>query len=133
MNLLPARVTAAAGGIATVTVEAKGTSAVDLGAPGVAAGDRVTIGVRPEAIAAYPADAALPAGMTALPARVESVERLGNIAFAYLDAGTPEVVTVQLMSHSDLRSGSEVNIGLRPTSLHLFNASGDAVLHATAT
>jgi ABC-type sugar transport system ATPase subunit len=91
----------------------------------------VTIGVRPESLIAYQDGAALPDGVTPLSAKVESVERLGNIAFAYLDAGVPEVVTVQLIGHSELRSGQRVQVGLRPSSLHVFNSSGDAISHAT--
>jgi ABC-type sugar transport system ATPase subunit len=73
------------------------------------------------------------AGATALPAKVESVERLGNISFVYLNAGTPDVLTVQVMGHSALESGQSVQAVLRPANVHVFNASGAAMATAAAT
>jgi multiple sugar transport system ATP-binding protein/lactose/L-arabinose transport system ATP-binding protein len=72
----------------------------------------------------------VPAGLTALPARVESVERLGNITYAYLDGGTPEVITVQVMGHSDLQPGQEVQVGLRSDQVHVFDAAGAVMASA---
>ena len=65
-----------------------------------------------------------------LPAQVESVERLGNITFAYLDAGTPEVITVQLIGPSDLEAGQAVQIALRVDQMHVFDRHGVAVAPA---
>ena len=67
---------------------------------------------------------------TALPARVELVERLGNITFAYLDGGTPELITVQVMGHSDLAAGQEVQVGLRADQMHVFDAAGAVMASA---
>ena len=130
MNLLPARVADAAAGKATVRLDASAGTRFDLDAPSVSAGDAVMVGVRPEALQIFAGDTAVPAGLAALPARVESVERLGNITFAYLDAGTPEVVTVQVMGPTALASGQAVQVGLEPGQLYLFDAAGAAIAPA---
>jgi len=88
--------------------------------------------VRPETLEVVAKGAAMPAGLTALPARVESVERLGNITYAYLDGGTPEVITVQVMGHSDLEPGQEVQVGLRADQVHVFDAAGAVMVSAVA-
>ncbi len=130
MNLLPAKVLSSTDGKATVGIDAHSTTHLDLTAKGAGVGDAVTLGVRPETLEVVPAGAAVPAGLTALPARVESVERLGNITYAYLDGGTPEVITVQVMGHSDLEPGQEVQVGLKPDQVHVFDAAGAVMASA---
>jgi len=125
MNLMPAKVVGAEAGKAKVRLDA-GTE-LEVGAGKLAAGDAVTVGVRPEALQIVATGAALPAGVAGLPARVESVERLGNITYAYLDAGAPEVVTVQVMGPTDLASGDAVQVGLEPSQLYVFDAAGAAI------
>ena len=124
MNLLPARVLSAADGGARLRLDANAAAQLEVAATGAGAGDAVTVGVRPEALEVISPGEAMPTGMTALPAKVESVERLGNITYAYLDGGTPEVITVQVMGHSDLAAGQEVQVGMRPGQVHVFDAAG---------
>jgi len=130
MNLLPAKVLSSADGRATLGLETPGATKVELATPKAGVGDAVTLGVRPETLEVVAAGAAVPAGLTALPARVESVERLGNITYAYLDGGTPEVITVQVMGHSDLEPGQQVQVGLRPDQVHVFDAAGAVMASA---
>ena len=130
MNLLPATIVGVGSGRATVgidraAVESRFELAID--AP---AGDSVTIGARPETVEIIAGDQPAPPGSTVLPAQVESVERLGNITFAYLDAGTPEVITVQLIGPSDLEAGQAVQIALRVDQMHVFDRHGVAVAPA---
>ena len=87
-------------------------------------GAAVTVGVRPEAVDVVEAGAAALPGRVALPARVESVERLGNITYAYLDGGTPEVITVQMMGDTTLATGQQVQLALPQNQLHIFDQSG---------
>ncbi|MBN9309105.1 sn-glycerol-3-phosphate ABC transporter ATP-binding protein UgpC, partial [Devosia sp.] len=119
MNLLPGRVLGATDGRATVGFDASAGTSIDVAARHVAAGDAVTLGVRPEALEVMASGAGVPAGMAALPARIESVERLGNITYAYLDGGTPEVITVQVMGDAPLEPGHDVQVGIRPEMLHV--------------
>jgi ABC-type sugar transport system ATPase subunit len=132
MNLLPAKVLSAADGRATMGLETSSGTKVELATRGAGVGDAVTLGVRPETLEVVAKGAAVPAGLTALPARVESVERLGNITYAYLDGGTPEVITVQVMGHSDLEPGQEVQVGLRADQVHVFDAAGAVMVSAVA-
>ena len=132
MNLLPAKVLSAADGRATMGLETINGTKVELATRGAGVGDAVTLGVRPETLEVVAKGAAMPAGLTALPARVESVERLGNITYAYLDGGTPEVITVQVMGHSDLEPGQEVQVGLRADQVHVFDAAGAVMVSAVA-
>ena len=123
MNLLPGRVISAEAGVATLGLDADANARITL--PLVAkAGDKITVGVRPEALEIV---SSITAGATALPANVESVERLGNITFVYLNAGAPDVLTVQVMGQTALESGQAVLIGLKPGRLHVFNAAGKAI------
>ncbi len=130
MNLMPGKVLSASGDTAVVGLDANSGTIFELGAKGVGAGDAVTLGVRPETVEVVAAGAAVPAGLTALPARVESVERLGNITYAYLDGGTPEVITVQVTGDSDLEPGQQVQVGLRPDQVHVFDAAGSVMASA---
>jgi len=124
MNLLPGHVISAEAGVATLGLDADANARITL--PVVAkAGDKITVGVRPEALEIVPSTTA---GTTALPAKVESVERLGNITFVYLNAGAPDVLTVQVMGQTALESGQAVLVGLKPGQLHVFDAAGKAIV-----
>ncbi|WDR03915.1 sn-glycerol-3-phosphate ABC transporter ATP-binding protein UgpC [Devosia algicola] len=133
MNMLPGTVLTVANGVASIGLDANKEARLDLPLKGANKGDAVTIGVRPEGLELIAAEEAVPDGITALPARVESVERLGNITFVYLDAGAPDVVTIQLIGHSPLTSGKQVRVGLRADHVHIFNAGGSAITTAKNT
>jgi len=127
MNLLPAKVVSAAGSSAVVGVDAHPGSRIELSRTGIGAGEAVTLGVRPEALQLLPPDAVTPAGFASIPARIESVERLGNITYAYLDGGTPDVLTVQMIGDAELQSGQDVKVGISPAALHVFDHRGAIV------
>jgi ABC-type sugar transport system ATPase subunit len=129
MNLMPGKVVAKSGPLATVALDASPATRFDLPVPSAEAGASVTVGVRPESLDILLAGAA-DAGRATLPARIESVERLGNITYAYLDGGTPEVITVQVMGDADIASGQDVRVAMRPGAIHLFDATGAALAPA---
>jgi ABC-type sugar transport system ATPase subunit len=130
MNLMPGKLVSSGAGKSTVRLDASAATQFDLGASRGAAGDAVTVGVRPEALQIFADGGVLPAGMTGMPARVESIERLGNITFAYLDGGTPEVITVQVMGQADFSPGQQVQVGIQPSQLYVFDANGTAIASA---
>ena len=130
MNLMPGKLVSSGAGKSTVRLDASAATQFDLGASRGAAGDAVTVGVRPEALQIFADGGVLPAGMTGMPARVESIERLGNITFAYLDGGTPEVITVQVMGQADFSPGQQVQVGIQPSQLYVFGANGTAIASA---
>ena len=43
---------------------------------------------------------------------------------------TAEVITVQVMGHSDLEPGQEVQVGLRSDQVHVFDAAGAVMASA---
>ncbi len=131
MNSLSGKVTATAKDHCTIRLDVGADLGVALG--GQAIGEAVTVGIRPEAMQVYAHDGTIPEGVTALSAKVESVERLGNITFAYLDAGAADVVTVQVIGHSDLAGGQIVVAGLKADRVQVFNSNGVAIGAAAKT
>ena len=91
----------------------------DLGS--IRPGQQVTIGVRPESISVNASEKA------GLPATVETVERLGNITFAYLNIGLPDLLTVQIIGEMPVTNGQDVQLSLTPSALHVFDQAGTAL------
>ena len=87
------------------------------------AGNRLTLGVRPDAIAL-----GSPGTAGAIPARVEVVEHLGaeTVVYAAVD-GASDLVTVSVQGKSPLRHGEAVHLHLDPARCHLFDAAGKAI------
>jgi ABC-type sugar transport system ATPase subunit len=129
MNLMPGKVVGKSGPLATVTLDASPATRLELPMPAAEDGANVTVGVRPESLEILLSGAA-DSGRATLPARIEAVERLGNITYAYLDGGTPEMITVQVMGDADIASGQDVRVAMRPGTIHLFDASGAALAPA---
>ena len=126
MNFVPARVVALADGIATLQLGVDGQPTVALDLPGATVGQSVTIGLRPEAISVL---APTEAGLSAT---IETVERLGNITFAYLNTGAPDPVTVQIMGDQPVTNGQNVRLGLNPARMHAFDEAGTAMQRGPA-
>jgi ABC-type sugar transport system ATPase subunit len=89
--------------------------------------DRVTIGVRPEMLSIFRDAGEVLPGNLKLRANVDVVEHLGNITLVYLDVGSPDLITAQIMGFSDIREKQEVTLGIQPDLLHVFNAAGDSM------
>ncbi|MCC5976018.1 MAG: sn-glycerol-3-phosphate ABC transporter ATP-binding protein UgpC [Rubellimicrobium sp.] len=127
MNFLPARVAAVTDGQARL--EATGMTPFHRPLAGARAGDSVTLGIRPEALRLGPADAAGDDG-PALQARVETVERLGNITFVYLDPGAGDLLTLQIMGDLALANGDTVRAIADADSIHVFDDKGRSMTAA---
>jgi multiple sugar transport system ATP-binding protein len=113
MNFLPAKI----GEDGAVVLECNGAR-IDFGDRTRAAtpGSDVTLGIRPEHLA--------PGKGACIRAEVMHTEVLGaeSVVHARLDAQTP--LLVSLRGISDLRAGSSIDIGLDPSTAHLFGADG---------
>ena len=85
-------------------------------------GDSVTLGVRSEhlELCAEGCD-------NSLPCKVQWVERLGDITYAYLDANQEDPVVVRLASKSDVALEDAVQLHVPPQECHLFDAEGRAL------
>ena len=120
MNFLPARVTAADAGGATVQLQGGSSITVPVQPGRLKVGDTVTLGVRPEHL--RPADAG------ELQGEVMVVERLGGETFLYtqLAAGS-EMLVIQADGEIPTRVHDKIAVRLNPATCHLFDAQGLAV------
>lgn len=96
---------------------ADGGSTFDMGPRTGTPGAKVTLGVRPEALKVV-------AGEGAITARTVTVERLGNVTYAYLDAGLAELLTVQVPASEVIEEDAEISLTFEPADLHLFDEAG---------
>ena len=120
MNLLPGRVAGVSGETVSVTV---GPLAMDvtLAAPArVAAGETVTVGVRPDRLR-------LARGGAGLPARITLVERLGTEAHVHLVLEDGAALTAITEGAAPWMARQDVTVGADPADVHLFDASGAAL------
>jgi ABC-type sugar transport system ATPase subunit len=84
----------------------------------------VTLGFRPESVRVRAgADAGSPDRLT-LAGRVETVERLGNINFAYVNVGGEVSVTVQMMGAVAFGHGDQVDLTVPVDEIHVFDDTG---------
>jgi ABC-type sugar transport system ATPase subunit len=83
----------------------------------VAAGQKVTIGIRPEHFLGTP-------GGPGLEVRVEVVENLGGIAYAYGRTNALQDVILKAESETPPRSGIVVTASINDAYCHLFDAEG---------
>ena len=82
------------------------------------AGDKVTLGVRPEHLRAGVAD-------NALRTQVTFVESLGSITYAYCsNPGSAEVLTAAIDGQTRLRAGDALLLGVPSEWAYLFDAQG---------
>lgn len=118
MNLLPAEIVSATAKGATVKTTTGETIKVDVDAARAAAGDKVTVGVRPEHLAVKGKGGALAAEVT-------FCETLGHATYAYLAAGeTP--LTVLLPGDVRPKAGENMELHVPSSQAHLFDAQGNA-------
>ncbi|MGO4402797.1 ABC transporter ATP-binding protein [Bosea sp. RAF48] len=115
MNLLPGRVTAA-GKVAL----GEGGHEVACATGDLAAGSKITLGIRPEHLALAPEGQGLPLS-------VDLVERLGGESYLYgASAGLPQI-TLRLDGQSEHERGHTVPLAFPQQSLHLFDEAGRAI------
>lgn len=127
MNFFGGTVVDAVDGRARIALTSSPDVIFDVAANGISAGDSLNVGVRPEAIEVFATSEDLPPPWVGLAARVDTMERLGNINFGYFNAGSEDLVTVQIMGETTLAHGNEITLGLPGDKLHLFHADGRAL------
>ncbi|HMG51697.1 MAG TPA: sn-glycerol-3-phosphate ABC transporter ATP-binding protein UgpC [Inquilinus sp.] len=125
MNFIETTVTAADGATATVNLPGGGSVTVPVQQGRAKAGDKVTLGVRPEHMSVALGGATGPA----FPGQVFVVERLGGETFLYLktEAG---MMTVQTEGDSRVKTNDQVSITFAAETCHLFDAQGQALQRA---
>jgi len=122
MNFLEAAVTHRDDRSLTLALAAATTLTLPAAAP-AAPGDRLTLGIRPDAITL-----ARQGTEGAVPARVEVVEHLGaeTVVHAAVD-GASDLVTVEIRGKSPLRHGDTVRLAIDLNRAHLFDPTGNAI------
>ena len=118
MNLMAAEVVEASGTRATVKTAGGETLTVAVDASRARAGDRVTLGVRPEHLTLSGSD-------NALKGRASFVETLGHATYAYVAHGG-DSLTVQLPGDVRPAVGAEMTLRVPADQAHLFDADGMA-------
>ena len=123
MNLLPATVRAVAAG--TITIDAPGglRIAVPVDAAGVAAGDSVTLGVRPEDLEI----GAAPGAGSTMDLDVYVVEPLGGETILYGHIGDARTLVVKAPGGIPVRNRQRIPVHVVPRACHLFDKSGVAL------
>jgi multiple sugar transport system ATP-binding protein len=118
MNFLEGRIEALAEGSASIRLGDGSLHRAAVDAAGAAAGDPVTLGIRPEALQ--------PAG-EGIAATVTLIESLGNIRFAYLASpASRDPLIVQLAPGETLAEQTAVRLSAAAGTCHLFRADGTA-------
>ena len=84
-------------------------------------GDKVTLGCRPEHIQF---DAT---GRMQLNGRVDIIERLGEIGYAYVALPNGQSIVAQVNGDPRIGNGEAVSLALSPHQIHLFSEDGSAI------
>jgi ABC-type sugar transport system ATPase subunit len=123
MNFLKAQVAGSANGEAHVTVPDAPDHTLRIPlreAASVTPGQDVTIGIRPEHFLGTP-------GGPGLAVRIEVVENLGGIAFAYGTTNAGQDVIIKAESETPPQSGMAVTASIKDAYCHLFDVNGLAL------
>ena len=134
MNFFDASVEASEANTASLRIGGHAHAHGTLGMPGWPGGGDATLGVRPESVTLAPAapgdgtDGEADPRALVLDGRVETVERLGNIAFVHVDCGAESLTTVQVLGETAHAVGDEVRVRLPLERVHVFGPDGAALV-----
>jgi len=122
MNLLQGEVVEADAVTATVSVAGGSVATIPQRTERLVTGERVTLGLRPEAMALSP----LPESVhpNAFDGEVETVEQLGNISFCYVNLGVEALAIVQLRHEEEIVSGEHVRLHADGAAIHVYDSAG---------
>jgi len=120
MNFIDAEVVEAGAAGASVRLKSGETLRVDVDATAARAGDKVTLGIRPEHFDDH-------ASTNTIETNVTFVESLGNTTHAYLAfPGVEDALTIELDGDALVAPEQRVRLGIPSDSAHLFAADGRA-------
>ena len=86
------------------------------------AGDKITLGIRPEHIQFGAI------GKLQLTGQVDLIERLGEIGYAHVLLPNGQTIVAQVNGEPKVGNGNTVELALSPKQIHIFGANGDALL-----
>ena len=116
MNFVSGRVLDAQPGAIRLAFSGANEATFAVRGDAVAAGETVTVGVRPE-------HAVLDDGEVALDAKIEAVEQLGAVSLTYCTLPSGEKFTVQAPGQVAHRVGDAARVGFAAASAHVFRES----------
>jgi ABC-type sugar transport system ATPase subunit len=124
MNLIKGRVVRAHEGQAARIALADGSETL-LAAAGtaLAPGQEVTLGIRPEHMAAGSG------GLVPVTGSVDAVERLGEASYVYMRLAEGTNVTLRIPGDSTVEPGARLTASAATGAVHLFGADGRALAH----
>jgi multiple sugar transport system ATP-binding protein len=120
MNFLQATIVATSGGSITVATRGGQTITVPRRPGSAAAGQVVTLGIRPESADGHGAGDAVVEGRTV------AVERLGNESYLYVEVPGSYEFAVHAAGDVEARAGDAIRVGLTASKCHLFDNTGAA-------
>ncbi len=124
MNFLAASVTQTVADGVLIGLANGATLHVPMNSAVAAAGDQVTLGIRPEHITVAMADG--------LPAQVQAVEHLGSESYLHVNIESGEPLTIRVNGETSVQADQQVQIKMDPAALHLFDQNGFAMRPAPA-
>ena len=103
------------------SVELDGTAQLTITAKlgGQSGGDVITVGFRPEGVRIVKATE-----KGAIHAEIETIERLGNVTYVYVDAGLSQLLTIQASAGFEPEIGDKLSISFDPDQSHFFDKDG---------
>jgi multiple sugar transport system ATP-binding protein len=127
MNLIKGRVTSSEGQAARIALaDGSQTRLANTGAA-LAPGQEVTLGIRPEHMAAGSG------GLVPVTGSVDAVERLGEASYVYMSLAEGTNVTLRIPGDSPVEPGARLTASAASGAVHLFDADGQALAHITST
>lgn len=121
INFLSGTVTKVAERQAEIALEASTKISVWVRADSLSPGDAVTLGIRPEE---FTFTDAAGIGDLVLSGQVQTADRLGNITYAYVDAGFSDLLTVQTFLNRKIKTGENVVLSVPPDRIDVFDPTG---------
>ncbi len=125
MNLLGGEVAQGAGNAVTVRLADGSTVLAPVGGNGASAGEKVTVGMRPEHLIEGGG------GDSELKGQVVAVEHLGGETYIYLEHGGTEPLVVKAAGDSKVRVDEVLPIGVPANACYLFDSDGQAFARAS--
>ncbi|MET4731668.1 multiple sugar transport system ATP-binding protein [Thalassospira sp. MBR-102] len=120
MNFVPAVVMGVSQQTVTVKLDSGKEVMLPVDGSGLDAGDRVTVGIRPEHCSLADQDTAMLSGT------VEVVEHLGEAGLVYVQADGDELFVARVTGDTAIVTGSSIGIHARVEDCYLFDQNGQA-------
>ncbi len=127
MNFMAVKVTSTQGKVAALELPGGGKTAVTVSGEVPVAGDKLTLGVRPEHIGIGGK------GNGAVTGIVRAAEYLGSETMFYATLADGSDISVKAGGLASERAGDTLNLALPPAACHLFDESGKAIHNGDLT